>query len=104
MQTKPDERVAREILNQMGGSKFQAMTGAKITSWSDNSITFQISSRNLLNVKLVKIALNVWDTYNLEFWKQRGSKPPVLAYEISGIYNDKLQEIFTRETGLQTHL
>lgn len=104
METKTDLRVAKEILNQLGGNKFIAMTGAKAFSGDKNSITFQISSRNLLNAKFVKIILNVWDTYNLEFYKQRGSKPPVLSDSISGIYNDQLQEIFTSKTGLQTHL
>ena len=104
METKTDLRVAKEILNQLGGNKFIAMTGAKAFTGDKDSLTFQISSRNKLNAKYVKIILNVWDTYNLEFYKQRGSKPPVSVYQINGIYNDQLQEIFTRKTGLHTHL
>ena len=43
------------------------------------------------------------DTYEMEFIRLKGNKLITIAEE-KGLYNDELQEIFTRNTGLYTCL
>jgi len=103
METKTNKTVAIEILKQLGGNRFIAMTGAKNFTCDNNSMGFQISNRNLLKARFVKITLNIWDTYDIEF-KTIKKNEIVTLDSLSGIYNDQLQEVFTSKTGLNTHL
>lgn len=95
---------AETILQQLGGRKFIAMTGAKnfVKSDKDKYIIFQIG-RNKTSANFVKIALNSMDLYDMEFIQMRaGNKKILKAY--NGVYNDMLQDIFTEFTGMYTHL
>ena len=92
--------IAKTILSQLGGNKFIAMTGAKnfgILS-GKNGIGFSIPRHN--KVKYLRIKLNAMDTYDMEFLN---TKVEVIK-TYNGIYNDQLQELFSRETGLYTSL
>jgi hypothetical protein len=100
---RTDKTIAIEILKQLGGNRFIAMTGAKNFTCDNNSMGFQISNRNKLKARFVKISLNVMDTYDIQF-KTIKKNEVITLDKISGIYNDQLQEIFTDRTGLQTHL
>jgi len=88
---------AEETLRQLGGRRFIAMTGANRFVKGKNNISFKVpKAKN--KIKYVKLKLNSMDTYDMEFFT-RTVKP---VKKIKGVYNDQLQEIFTRETGLYT--
>lgn len=94
-----------EILNQLGGRRFLAMTGAKNLVYSqqqNNYLSFKIG-RNKSGANYIKIVLNSMDTYDMKFIKIFKDKMTTVA-EFENIYNDQLQEIFTDVTGLYTSL
>ena len=109
MKTKTDLTVAKEILNQLGGNRFVAMTGAKHICGDEKSLRFQFM-RNSGKYKGLIIMLNSMDTYDLKFWQQKKVKnlplvcSSIIYTEINGIYNEDLQRIFTEKTRLNTHL
>jgi hypothetical protein len=93
------------LLQQLGGRKFTTMTGAKnfVYSEKDNWLSFRLPSRFATDgINYVKITL-VNDLYTMEFGKVWGTKYTKL-HEIEGVYCDMLQSIFTKYTGLDTHL
>jgi hypothetical protein len=102
--TTPTLQVAQTILQQLGGRRFVAMTGASKFVGSDRALSFRLPSyfaRNGINA--VRITLLPSDTYRVEFSRCRATKfVPVSTHE--GIYCDGLQALFTAETGLATSL
>jgi hypothetical protein len=97
--------IGQVILNQLGGNRFIAMTGAKNLMAHSDGLSLRFPQKKGKN--FLKITLNDWDTYNLE-WGIIRNKQGVPTYtkkkEMEDIYADSLQEIFTAETGLYTHL
>ncbi len=96
--------IAKTILEQIGGNKFIAMTGAKNLLAHEAGLSFKLPSRFAKNgINYVKITLDPRDTYIMYFGK-------IVKYTITDIatytdvYFDGLQSMFTRETGLDTHL
>ena len=96
-----NKQIGSEILRQLGGSRFIAMTGARDFATDGDNCIFKIPRSNSVNY--VKIKLNAWDTYDLEFILIHGEKITIKK-SFEGIYNDQLQEIFTEVTGLYTSL
>lgn len=98
---------AQTILQQLGGRRFQAMTGAKnFIAHSDGSLSFRLPSTPHYvkdGINAVKISLNAADLYDLEFLRVRGTKLTT-KHIISDIYAEELQGAFTFATGLDTHL
>lgn len=92
------KQIAIEILKQLGGNRFIAMTGAKHFVHDDKMMAFQIPMRN--KIRGVRIYLNGMDTYDMEFLNRNFE----VADRAEGIYNDSLQNVFTQKTGLYTHL
>jgi len=97
-----DMTVAHEILRQLGGNKFIAMTGAKNFGGTENSITFKIG-RNSSKANWVKIVLNGKDLYDVSFIQVRGTELKTLK-TYNDVYNDSLRDIFTSYTGMHTSL
>lgn len=97
-----DMSVAKEILRQLGGNKFIAMTGAKNLSGAENYLIFKIG-RNSSSANWVKIVLNGKDLYDVSFIQVRGSERKILK-TYDDVYFDQLQRIFTSFTGMDTHL
>lgn len=110
--------VASIILQQLGGNKFLAMTGAYNLLSDGNTLRMSLR-RNASKANRLYITLDADDTYTMRFfyYKQGGLKidykkatvtevKPVERdiYTVSGIYFDQLQEIFTAQTGMYTHL
>ena len=96
--------IAREILNQLGGNKFIAMTGAKNLTDTQDGLSFQLSSKLTKNAcNAVKITLTPMDTYQVKFLKIGNLNLKTIKV-IDHVYNDQLQQIFSSETGLDTHL
>lgn len=94
--------VAQTILAQLGGGVFQAMTGAKNLTASEDTLTFGIG-RNSQRINRVEITLNASDTYDLKFWRITKKSWKVVK-EISDIYVSELREVFTDTTGLETSI
>jgi hypothetical protein len=99
--------IAQTILAQLGGNRFIAMTGAKNLTSSDNALSFKIG-RNSSRANCVRIELTPSDTYTMTF--QRAARSKTQGFQIKevekieGVYCDQLQSIFTKVTGLETHL
>jgi len=92
------------ILDQLGGYRFIAMTGAKnfVYDQKNSNMSFSIM-RNSKKVTHVTVTLTVMDVYTMEFFNCRGAEIKTIA-KVENVYDDMLQDIFTRETGLYTHL
>ena len=98
------KQAAIEILNQLGGNKLIAMTGARNFVSSPDSLGFKLPSRSARNgINFVKVTLNSMDTYDVQFKKIWNMKiTDISSHE--GIYNDMLQALFIEETGLNLFL
>ena len=96
---------AEEVLQQLGGRKFIAMTGAKNFVKNDpkKQIVFKIGGGAKNGINYVRVTLTSMDLYNMEFLKARGTELKVVASE-KGVYNDQLQQMFTKHTGMNTKL
>ena len=90
------KEIANEILRQLGGYKFVAMTGARDILALDSGLRFRLPggggfTKNGIN--LVSIFLAPSDTYSVEFFKTWKAKcgwvcKPISQY--NEIYNDQL--------------
>ena len=100
-----DLTVAKTILEQLGGGRFLTMTGAKNIIGSENGLSFRINSVNYdgKRVNVVHITLDPSDTYTVVASYLRARKLKNVA-TVSDVYNDQLQAVFTRVTGLHTSL
>lgn len=96
--------VAETILQQLGGNRFIAMTGAKNFMGDDRMLQFSLPG-NLTRDKSnkVRITLTEFDLYTIETFRLRGIDCKTCSSE-TGIYFDSLQSMFTSITGLDTHL
>ena len=94
--------IAKTILQQLGGNKFIAMTGAKNLGFTNNGLQMKIG-RNSKGITHVIISLKSTDTYDVEFTKMRGVNRKVVK-KLKGVYADQLGKIFTKFTGLRTRL
>jgi len=101
------KQIATDILNQLGGNKFLAMTGAKNLVALENGLQFSFKGSKIATNCVIKLGdtFLTSDLYTVEFWKinaKAGTCTKVAEYE--GIYNDMLQSLFTENTGLDTRL
>ena len=97
-----ESQVAKTILQQLGGNKFIAMTGAKNLGASGRSLQMKIG-RNSKSISHVIITLKSSDLYDMEFIRVRGTSRKVVK-KVTGVYNDMLGKIFTKYTGLRVRL
>ena len=93
-----DKRQAAELLKQLGGNKFIAMTGAKNFTIGSNGLAFKIG-KNAKAVNYVVIQLNGKDLYDMKF--QKGTR---VLKKANDVYADQLQKMFTKHTGMYTRL
>lgn len=96
--------IAHTILEQLGGNRFRAMTGARDIVAMDRGLTFRLPrglARNGINSVVVQ--LDASDTYTVMFNKRRGLELRHIAAHTM-VYADQLQTIFKAETGLDTRL
>lgn len=97
-------KTAQIILDQLGGTRFRLMTGAKHIVGGDNFVQFKLPANFAKNkINFVKVTLDVTDTYTVEFFNFRGLNLKEVA-KIEGVYADRLQAVFTEQTGLDTKL
>jgi hypothetical protein len=104
MTTTESQTIATEILNQLGGSRFVAMTGAKMFAHDAGSLRFRLPSRFAANgINFVKVTLTAGDDYTVEYGKVWGLNYRVIDTQ-TGIYADTLRASFTAATGLDCTL
>ena len=109
--TNDAQIISQTIIKQLGGNKFKAMTGAKnfgyVTNQDNNNVSLSFSFPNKSGANCCRITLNSLDLYDMQFMrirKKQGIPQFNTTAEHNGIYADQLQSIFTKETGLYTHL
>jgi hypothetical protein len=90
--------VARSILDQLGGERFVAMTGARELVGSADSLTFKIGA-NPKRVSQVRVTLTPADLYSVTFF--RIGKAPQIE---SDVHCGMLEAVFSERTGLYTQL
>lgn len=106
--------VANTILEQLGGNKFIAMTGAKNFLADGNTLRMTLP-KNMSKANRLYITLEADDTYTMHFFKFTAGRLNKKTFEftedkvvevrtINGVYFDMLQDLFTEVTGMYTHL
>jgi hypothetical protein len=91
---------ANEILNQLGGNKFIAMTGA--TCYSDgNTLVSKFKGSKVANI--MYITLNENDLYDVKICKFKGMDIKTVK-EVNGAYANMLKPLFEKTTGLRASL
>jgi hypothetical protein len=95
------------ILEQLGGRKFLAMTGAKSLVGGEDDLRFRLPvvSTPKGRVDAFWVKLEADDTYTLEALKWDAKALEMKRVNrAEGVYCDNLQAFFTSMTGLYTHL
>lgn len=93
------------ILEQLGGNKFIAMTGAKnfMHENDGNTLIMDLPVNKSLARKL-RITLNANDLYDVVFFYIKGASLGIAKVaEYPDVYDDMLRDIFTEVTGFDTH-
>lgn len=101
--------VAQTILEQLGGGRFIAMTGARQFVGDESALTFRIPTSRGPDaetpVNRVQIRLDhATDTYTMTLSRVSGLHRVQVVAVLDGVYAEDLQRIFTAYTGLYTHL
>jgi hypothetical protein len=91
------------ILQQLGGRRFAAMTGAFNFTQHEKTLTFKLPRGVKDNINCVQITLAPSDTYTVKFLRIRGTRVDTVSTH-DDIYVDVLHDLFTRATGLVTSL
>lgn len=97
--------IARTILEQLGGRRFLAMTGARdLTALPEGGLVMKLPS-NLTKDRIshVTITLTAMDDYQVEAVAVRAGKIKPITFR-EGIYCENLRETFESITGLVTSL
>ena len=102
-----NQQIASTIIDQLGGHKFLAMTGANSLVAGERNVFMRLP-RNLTKNRItgVRITLNYADTYDVATCVQKGSPTFEVTWPVTvgGVYADNLREVFTHLTGLDTSL
>jgi hypothetical protein len=102
-----DLQVANTILAQLGGRRFIAMSGAKDFIGGDNYLMFSLPTGFAKEgINKIRITLDWTDTYIFEALKVSHRPEPKSENieKLDYVYAENLEEIFTKVTGLDTHL
>lgn len=94
--------VATTILEQLGGNRFIAMTGAKHFIVHDKGLSFHLPSRFAKNgINRINIKLNPMDTYDVTYGKWNQKSFEIIPVEKDeGCFVEDLRRRFTEVTGL----
>jgi len=96
-----DTTIAAIILEQLGGPRFLAMTGAKHLTALPSGLMFSLPFPSAPNK--IRITLTPLDTYTIEAFRVHGVSVKNRGI-CTDIYADQLRRTFTRLTGLETNL
>jgi hypothetical protein len=92
-----NQEIAQTILSQFGGNKFVVMTGAKNFVAIENGIRFNIG-RNGSKANMVKVVLDLDDTYTMQFIKIGKAVNPytiMMRYADKGLSEQEFNEVVT---------
>ena len=94
----------KQLLQQLGGNRFIAMTGAKNLAIDKpkNELHMKIG-RNAKGVSHVRIRLSSMDLYDMEFLQVRAGRIKIKSKE-KGVYADQLGKMFKKNTGMNVRL
>lgn len=99
--------IAKTIFQQIGGSRFVAMTGSKDFVDMGNGLLMNLARNKTSANRLEIIYDEDLDLYNMRFYRKTFSKKTfesrtkdIAKYD--GVYCDMLEGIFTQTTGLYT--
>ena len=98
-----NQEIAKTIIQQLGGNKFIAMTGAHTLFAIEKGVTFRLPYFPECRINFIRIRLNAMDTYDVDYIRVRGESHTIVK-EDKGLYFDMLQSAFTEATGLNTSL
>lgn len=98
-----DLEVANTILQQLGGQRFIAMTGARAFVGGDDFLSFSLPAKGLDGGNKVRVTLTPMDVYTVETFYVRGTKFQACSTE-EDVYCDTLRAVFERLTGLRSSL
>lgn len=102
------------IFEQLGGNRFLVMTGANHLMADGSTLRMQLP-KNISGANRLYITLNENDLYTMRFFKYTAPRLNTKTFEFSkekikeieiidDVFCDMLQDIFTRVTGMYTHL
>jgi hypothetical protein len=97
-------QVATQILEQLGGNRFAAMTGAKQFVGGERSLQFSLGRGATNKANKVRVTLAGDDTYTVEFFNLRGVNLKPCGEPVERVYADRLAAVFTEATGFDTRL
>jgi hypothetical protein len=101
---KTDMTIANTILDQLGGRKLIAMTGARQFLAGNDYLSFRIpGTLTRKRINAVQIRLEPSDTYTVFFFVIRGTTIKEVARH-EDVYCDSLCELFRDVTGLETRM
>lgn len=95
--------IATTILQQLGGSKFIAMTGAKNLGNGGNYLQMTLP-KNQSKAKYLTITLNELDTYEMEFSNMDKEFNKIVVAKHTNVYADTLRKVFASVTKFETSL
>jgi hypothetical protein len=93
-----DISVANNIWTQLGGRKFEIMTGCKMQCCDETSITIKLTW-NKLGASFLRVTLLPTDTYCVEWLRLRNFTLTELK-RVDGLHCDQLKAEFESEAGL----
>ena len=96
-------QVAQTILAQLGGNRFQAMTGASGFLGTEDSLMFKLPSKGKDGANKVRVTLTAMDDYIIETFYIRGASCRPCSFK-TGVYADTLRNVFESVTGLRASL
>lgn len=97
-------QIAATIREQLGGRKFEAMTGAKDFMFGPKYLQFRLPANFARSgINIVKISLTPADLYDVEYMKYGRLNFKTIAVS-KGLMFDQLRSDFTAKTGLDTSL
>lgn len=93
------------IIEQLGGGRFIAMTGAKNFIADGNCLRFTVGRGAKQRINRAHITLNDSDLYDVEFLRisKRGLECETIQEE-TNVHAAGLRMVFTSATGFDTHL
>jgi hypothetical protein len=101
---KTDMTVAKTILQQLGGRRFTAMTGASSFSGGERMLSFRLPARITKHRAWgMMVTLQADDLYTLELLRMKDFEVEKVDVR-TDVFVENLRETFTDMTGLDTSL
>lgn len=100
--TNDNTAIANTILEQLGGGRFLAMTGAKNLVATERDLQMKLPT--ISRASCITITLEPSDTYTVQAYRGRGLKICAYGEPVRDVYADALRRVFEDLTGLYTKI